>query len=83
MMRGDCRTGGIKVTGFATPAARYCAITGGAYTVISASNTPNEQGNVRSRRQVLRRGRLSGGTCTRTERASRQHPRQRTRHRRR
>ena len=44
MMRGDCRTGGIKVTGFATPAARYCAITGGAYTVISASNTPDEQG---------------------------------------
>jgi putative hemolysin len=44
MMRGDCRTGGIKVTGYVTPAARYCAITGGTYKVTSASNTPNEQG---------------------------------------
>ena len=44
MMRGECRAGGIKVTGYVTPAARYCAITGGAYTVSSASNAPNEQG---------------------------------------
>jgi len=44
MLRGDCRTGGIKVTGFVTPAARYCAITGGAYAVVSGSNTANEQG---------------------------------------
>ena len=28
-----------------TPAARYCAITGGSYAVTSASNTPNEQGS--------------------------------------
>lgn len=44
MMRGQCRTGGIKVTGFVTPAARYCAITGGTYKVVSASNTPDEKG---------------------------------------
>lgn len=44
MMRGDCRTGGIKVAGYVTPAARYCAITGGTYKITSASNTPNEQG---------------------------------------
>jgi pimeloyl-ACP methyl ester carboxylesterase len=44
MLRGDCRTGGINVTGFVTPAARYCAITGGAYAVVSGSNTANEQG---------------------------------------
>ena len=44
MLRGQCRTGGIKVTGYATPAARYCAITGGAYRVTSASNTPDEKG---------------------------------------
>ncbi len=43
-MRGDCRNGGIKVTGFVTPAARYCAITGGDYRVISGSNTTHEQG---------------------------------------
>ena len=44
MMRGDCKTGGIKVTGYVTPAARYCAITGGAYAVTAASNTAVERG---------------------------------------
>src|SRR5689334_2524775 len=33
MLRGQCRTGGIKVTGYVTAAARYCAITGGTYKV--------------------------------------------------
>jgi putative hemolysin len=45
LMRGNCPAGGIKVTGFATPAARYCAITGGTYAVTVASNTAGEQGN--------------------------------------
>lgn len=45
MMRGECRTGGIKVTGYLTPAARYCAITGGAYSVTAATDTPVERGN--------------------------------------
>lgn len=44
MLRGQCRTGGIKVTGFATTAARYCAITGGTYQVTARSNTPEEKG---------------------------------------
>ena len=44
MLRGECPTGGIKVTGYATPAARYCAITGGTYTVTGASGTPDERG---------------------------------------
>ena len=44
MLRKQCRTGGIKVTGYATPAARYCAITGGTYKVTSGSNTPGEKG---------------------------------------
>jgi putative hemolysin len=44
MLRRQCRTGGIKVTGYVTPAARYCAITGGTYKVTSASNTPDEKG---------------------------------------
>ena len=44
MLRKQCRTGGIKVTGYVTPAARYCAITGGAYKVTSASNAPDEKG---------------------------------------
>jgi putative hemolysin len=45
LMRGECRAGGIKVTGYATPAARYCAITGGAYKITSGSNTANENGS--------------------------------------
>jgi putative hemolysin len=44
MMRGDCPVGGIKVTGYVTPAARFCAITGGEYTVTDGSNTEDEQG---------------------------------------
>jgi putative hemolysin len=44
MLRGECPVGGLRVTGYVTPAARYCAITGGRYTVTAASNTPEEQG---------------------------------------
>ena len=44
MLRGQCRTGGIKVAGFVTAAARYCAITGGTYEVAANSNTPQEKG---------------------------------------
>lgn len=45
MMRGDCPLGGVKVTGYVTDAARYCAITGGTYQVTDSSNTEEEQGN--------------------------------------
>lgn len=44
MMRGDCPVGGIKITGYITPAAQYCAITGGEYEITSNSNTDQEQG---------------------------------------
>jgi putative hemolysin len=44
MMRGDCPVGGIKVTGYITPAAQYCAITGGQYTITANSGQENEQG---------------------------------------
>lgn len=44
MMRGECPVGGIKVTGYITPASRYCAITGGEYQVTGESGTDNEQG---------------------------------------
>ena len=44
MLRGQCPTGGIRVTGYVTAAARYCAITGGTYTITGASNTPQERG---------------------------------------
>jgi putative hemolysin len=44
LMRGECPVGGVKVTGYATPAARYCAITGGAYAVTANSGQADEQG---------------------------------------
>lgn len=44
MFRGECPVGGIKVTGYVTPAARYCAITGGEYAVTGDANTTREQG---------------------------------------
>jgi hypothetical protein len=44
MMRGECPVGGIKVTGYVTPAARYCVITGGTYRITGQSNTEMEQG---------------------------------------
>ena len=32
------------MTGYITPAARYCAITGGRYTVVARSGAADEQG---------------------------------------
>jgi len=31
LFRGDCPAGGLRVTGYLTPAARFCAIAGGRY----------------------------------------------------
>ena len=44
MLRGECPVGGIKITGYLTPAARYCVIKGGKYQVTGDSNTDREQG---------------------------------------
>jgi len=44
MFRGECPTGGLRVTGYITPAARYCAITGGRYTVVAGSGAADERG---------------------------------------
>ena len=44
LFRGECPAGGLRVTGYVTQAARYCAITGGRYSVIGRSDTPEEQG---------------------------------------
>ena len=41
---GDCPVGGVKVTGYATEAGRYCAITGGSYAVTSEPGADPEQG---------------------------------------
>jgi putative hemolysin len=44
MLRGDCPVGGLRVTGYITPAARYCAITGGRYAVLVNSGRADERG---------------------------------------
>ena len=44
MLRGHCPVGGLRVTGYVTAAARYCAITGGRYAVTGRSGAVNEQG---------------------------------------
>ena len=44
LLRGDCPVGGVKVTGYVTPAATYCAITGGTYAVTGNSGQADEQG---------------------------------------
>ena len=44
MFRGECRIGGLRVSGYITPAARHCAITGGRYTVVAKSGAADEQG---------------------------------------
>jgi Tol biopolymer transport system component len=43
LLRGDCPVGGLKVTGYLNEAARYCAITGGEYTITGNSEDPNQQ----------------------------------------
>jgi putative hemolysin len=45
MFRGECPVGGVNVKGYVTPAARYCAITGGEYEVTGNANTDQEQGS--------------------------------------
>ncbi|MBV8408433.1 MAG: DUF333 domain-containing protein [Alphaproteobacteria bacterium] len=44
LFRGECPVGGLRVTGYVTPAARFCAITGGRYAVVSNSGSTSEQG---------------------------------------
>jgi putative hemolysin len=44
LFRGECPVGGRKVTGYITPAAQYCAITGGSYKATDQNNTDKEQG---------------------------------------
>jgi putative hemolysin len=44
LLNGNCPVGGFKVTGYVTPAAQYCVITGGTYTITGNSGAPNETG---------------------------------------
>ena len=44
LFRGECPKGGVRVTGYVTPAGRFCAITGGRYTVSSPPTAAVEKG---------------------------------------
>ena len=44
LLRGECPKNGLRVTGYATAAGRYCAITGGRYSVSSAPGALPERG---------------------------------------
>lgn len=44
LMRDECPVGGVKVTGYVTQAARFCAITGGEYKVTGKSGADDEEG---------------------------------------
>ena len=44
LFRGECPAGGLKVTGYITDAARFCAITGGTYVITGDSGLDTEQG---------------------------------------
>jgi len=44
LFRRECPKNGLRVTGYATPAGRYCAITGGRYSVVSAPGATPERG---------------------------------------
>ena len=44
LFRGACPAGGIRVTGYVTPAARCCAITGGRYSIAARSGAADEKG---------------------------------------
>lgn len=44
LLRGECPRGGLRVTGYVTKAGRYCAITGGRYTTVSAPGVSPERG---------------------------------------
>lgn len=44
LLNGECPVGGLKITGYVTPASQYCAITGGTYDITGNSGTPQETG---------------------------------------
>jgi putative hemolysin len=44
LLNGDCPVGGLKVTGYITDAAVYCAITGGTYEITGTDAAGVEQG---------------------------------------
>ncbi|MDD5098421.1 MAG: DUF333 domain-containing protein [Candidatus Pacebacteria bacterium] len=44
LVKGECPKAGVKVTGYITEAAVYCAVLGGEYKISDESNTETENG---------------------------------------
>ncbi|MBB6095241.1 putative hemolysin [Povalibacter uvarum] len=63
LLRGECRAGGVRVTGYLTDAARFCAITGGRYVV--TSDGPPEQGTCTFRDRSCNADAYYRGDCGR------------------
>ena len=55
LMRGECPVGGVKVTGYVTPAGRYCAITGGNTPSPTTVARPTNRAPAPSRTHAVRR----------------------------
>jgi putative hemolysin len=67
LLRGECPPGGVRVTGYRTAAARYCAISGGQYQVTANSGAANEEGTCTLRSgQSCQADAYYRGTCTRS-----------------
>lgn len=68
LLMGECPAGGIKVTGYVTDAARYCAIVGGKYTITStkpSEATKMEDGNCSFKNgKICNAWDLWNGKCT-------------------
>lgn len=65
LFRGECPKTGLRVTGYVTPAGRYCAITGGRYSVVSAPGATPEQGTCSlPNGKSCEAGAYYAGTCT-------------------
>jgi putative hemolysin len=43
LFSGACPAGGVRVTGYATQAAAYCAISGGTYAATGGTNSAGEE----------------------------------------
>jgi putative hemolysin len=64
LLRGDCPAGGVEVAGYHTPAAQYCAITGGAYRATANRDTDQEQGTCTFKNgRTCDAGEYFAGTC--------------------
>ncbi len=67
LFRGECPAGGIDITGYATPAARYCAITGGTYDITGEAGTDKEQGSCLFRSNICDAWEYYNGKCRQKE----------------